>query len=84
MLILSRSELISFRPELFKKKKIEAAVREYLQMWSNGKSRRKLFPGFHPGIYQEIHGNVHSLDPLADYIREGQPIGPWSLDVISS
>ena len=59
------------------------AVRGYVRSWSSGVGRRKLFPGFHPGVYLERHGvSRPRADPLADYLRAGRPRGPWSLEVI--
>ncbi|MFZ5880404.1 MAG: rhamnan synthesis F family protein [Chloroflexota bacterium] len=63
----------------------EEAVGYYVRMWACGIDRRKLFPGFHPGIYAERHGlDDPQADPLADYLRAGQPSGPWRYDVIPS
>ena len=57
----------------------------YVRSWATGISRRKLFPGFHPGIYAERHGiEEPGLDPLASYLRAGLPEGPWRFEVISS
>lgn len=59
-------------------------VRAYVRAWSRRIGRRKPFPGFHPGIYLEKHGvKEHGADPLADYIREGRPRGPWDFDVVT-
>jgi glycosyltransferase involved in cell wall biosynthesis len=62
----------------------EAALR-YVRYCSSGLTHlRKPFPGFHPGIYQEQHGLTQSnANPLADYIRQGQPEGPWLLPLIT-
>lgn len=64
----------------------EALVRcGYVRSWSSGIDRRKPFPGFHPGIYREREGiDAPGIDPLASYIRAGQPDGPWNFDVIRS
>lgn len=57
----------------------------YVRCWGAGISRRKLLPGFHPGIYAEQHGvEEPGLDPLASYLRAGLPEGPWRFEVISS
>lgn len=57
----------------------------YVRSWAAGISRRKPFPGFHPGIYAEQHGvEEPGLDPLASYVRAGLPEGPWRFEVISS
>ncbi|MBW8305984.1 MAG: glycosyltransferase [Thiobacillus sp.] len=60
-------------------------IRGYVRAWASGIGRRKLFPGFHPGIYLEQHGvEKEGVDPLADYLRAGQPDGPWRQPVITS
>lgn len=62
---------------------MELAVRAYVRAWASGIGRRKPFPGFHPGIYLEQHGLVtQGADPFADYVRCGQPEGPWNYPVI--
>lgn len=61
----------------------EGEVRAYVRAWASGVSRRKPFPGFHPGVYLEQHGvAVQGADPLADYLRAGRPDGQWSYPVI--
>lgn len=61
----------------------EDLIREYVRSWASGIGRRKLFPGFHPGIYREQHGlAIDHADPLADYIRAGRPAGPWASAMI--
>ena len=62
---------------------MEEVVREYVRAWASGVDRRKPFPGFHPGVYRELHGlRDQGADPLADYIRSGAPAGEWLLPVI--
>jgi glycosyltransferase involved in cell wall biosynthesis len=62
---------------------VEADVRAYVRAWSSGIDRRKPSPGFDPGIYQEQHGlATDGVDPFADYLRAGQPDGPWNYPVI--
>lgn len=62
----------------------EEAIRGYVRAWACGIGRRKAFPGFHPGIYLEQHGiQTAGADPLADFLRSGQPEGPWLLPVIT-
>lgn len=57
--------------------------RFYVRAWASGLSRRKPFPGFHPGIYLEQHGiAIQGADPFADYLRAGKPVGPWIYPVI--
>ena len=44
---------------------------------------RKPMPGFHPGVYRDIHGVCDErANSFADYIRAGLPKGPWALPVI--
>jgi lipopolysaccharide biosynthesis protein/glycosyltransferase involved in cell wall biosynthesis len=58
-------------------------VRKYVRSWASGVGRQKLFAGFHPGIYAESHGlSGKDGDPLAQYLRAGQPKGPWRVEVI--
>jgi len=62
---------------------LDDAVRLYVRAWASGIKRRKPFPGFHPGIYVEQRGvAIEGADPTADYIRAGQPEGPWNSTVI--
>jgi glycosyltransferase involved in cell wall biosynthesis len=62
----------------------EDPIRRYVRNWASGINRRKLFPGFHPGIFQEQYPQYSSdQDPLACYLRAGQPSGPWKFEVIS-
>ena len=63
----------------------ETLIRAYVRGWASGISRRKPFPGFHPGIYKEQHGiTVDGSDPFADFLKAGQPSGPWNCYVITS
>ncbi|MEJ0095244.1 MAG: rhamnan synthesis F family protein [Methylocella sp.] len=62
----------------------DEVIRTYVRSWGSGVSRRKLFPGFHPGIYVEQHGIVApSINPVADYLRAGRPKGPWNFELIT-
>jgi len=57
-----------------------SAIRRYVRSWSRGVLRRKLFPGFEPGIYQELNSDaVGQHDPLAHFLRAGRPLGPWNI-----
>lgn len=61
------------------------SIQSYLRSWASGVGRRKLFPGFNPGIYLEKHGiSSEFIDPLADYLSSGKPKGSWNFDLISS
>jgi len=65
--------------------KPQEAIQYYVRTWTSGVGRRKLFPGFHPGIFQEQSASTESKgDPLANYLRAGQPDGPWRYEVITS
>ena len=56
----------------------------YVRSWASGLSLRKPLPGFHPGIYRERHGLTRpDADPLADYLRQCRPEGPWLLPLIT-
>ncbi|MFZ5524811.1 MAG: rhamnan synthesis F family protein [Pseudomonadota bacterium] len=86
---ISQSGLIKldyYCPPLFQGMNEEEALRRYVRSWAiRGVWRRKLFPGFHPGIYLEQHGvECADADPLADYLRAGQPQGPWNWGLITS
>ena len=62
---------------------IEDLVLSYVRGWARMVNRRKPFPGFHPGIYQERHGvATQEADPFADYLRAGRPEGSWRYPVI--
>ena len=59
--------------------------RYYVRTWASGIRRRKLFPGFHPGIFLEQSGMCTAgSDPLATYLRAKQPNGPWRYEVLTS
>jgi hypothetical protein len=50
----------------------------YLKAWkSSSLHRRKPFPGFHPGIYQEFNKLPKDYDPFADFLVKNKPDGPW-------
>lgn len=63
----------------------EAAIRwRYLRAWGTGIGRRKPFPGFHPGIYDDAEGVQRIAgDPFAAYLRSGRPAGPWHQDLVT-
>lgn len=57
----------------------------YIRLWASEVRKRKLFPGFHPGIFMEQSELYQTgCDPLANYLRVGQPVGPWQFEVIRS
>jgi glycosyltransferase involved in cell wall biosynthesis len=63
---------------------LEDVVRfAYLRAWSTGIGRRKLFPGFHPGVYALHHDLGQFDDALVDWLRRGRPDGQWMSPVIS-
>ena len=62
-------------------------VRSWRGTWRRGAIGewfpRKPMPGFHPGVYYDLHGVCDDrADPFADYIRASLPEGPWKLPVI--
>jgi glycosyltransferase involved in cell wall biosynthesis len=62
----------------------EEGIKRYFWNWKTGIAPRKPFSGFHPGIYRAAHGLARKgADPLADYLRQGEPQGPWRFPVIS-
>jgi glycosyltransferase involved in cell wall biosynthesis len=85
---ISKSDLIRldyYCPPYLQGMNREEAIWMYVWLWAIGVGRRKLFPGFHPGIYLEQHGVERvGVDPLADYLRAGQPQGPWNFELITS
>lgn len=69
----------------FRNQPEDEAILGYVRAWACGMGQRKPFPGFHPGIYQELNGlDPSGPDPLADYLRKGKPEGPWISQVITS
>ncbi len=45
---------------------------------------RRAIPGFHPGIYQAAHAEaVAGGNPTAEFVRRGEPAGPWKQEVIA-
>ena len=74
-----------FLPPDLKTMPPDEVIRYYVRSWASGIERRKLFPGFHPGIFLDQYRSHESGgDPLANYLRAGQPAGPWRYDVITS
>lgn len=62
----------------------EEALRYYVRTWASNVKPRKLFPGFHPGIYAEQHGlSQPDADPLADYLRAKRPAGAWKYELLT-
>lgn len=60
-----------------------ALHQRYLLSWCSGIRARKPCPGFHPGIYREQQlANGPLRDPLAHWIEQGKPPGPWKLELI--
>jgi len=76
-----------YRPDFYPpkyKREIDAII-HYVRSWRSGVNRWKLFPGFHPGRYLEEYPDIHEKeDPLAHYIRNDMPDGPWKSPVISN
>ena len=58
-------------------------IRHYISAYSSGIRPRKAVPGFHPGVYEE-RNELQGRDPLAHYLANGQPAGPWKLDVVQA
>lgn len=59
------------------------AIRAFVRTWQVGLQLRKPFPGFHPGIYKDLHGiSVLGMNPLADFILNNKPEGEWLSELI--
>ena len=56
-------------------------IRDYLAGWRSGWRPRKPCPGFHPGVYRDHHKGLQ-VDPTVDFIRQGNPDGPWMAEVL--
>jgi len=60
------------------------AIKHYVRSWASGIGRKKLFPGFHPGVYLENFPKIkNTQDPLAHYLQAAEPDGPWKYEIIS-
>jgi glycosyltransferase involved in cell wall biosynthesis len=45
--------------------------------------RRRPCPGFNPRVYAAAKRlGITGVDPLADFVRQGRPAGPWQADVL--
>lgn len=61
------------------------AVRRYVRAWASHVAQRKPFAGFHPGVYRDLNKYEPKFgDPLAHYLRCGQPQGLWRNEVITN
>ena len=78
----SRHDFLSSAPPPFDE--VEIIRWKYVRPWNAGFDRRKVFPGFHPGVYQELRGDGATSDPVLAYLAAGSPDGPWLHEVISS
>jgi glycosyltransferase involved in cell wall biosynthesis len=59
-------------------------LRTYVRAWASGVEKRKIFPGFHPGIFADRFGDFRpGQDPLAAYLQAGRPVGPWVFEMIT-
>lgn len=65
---------------------IDQFIRLYVDESAGCGGFRCPFPGFHPGIYRNAHPELNEppfINPLAHFIRGGEPAGPWLLDIIN-
>ncbi len=71
----------------------EATIVRYLTIgaargWSTLRAKdhrfRRPSPGFNPRIYAAAHASrlAGGIDPLADFVRRGKPVGPWQTNVL--
>lgn len=59
-------------------------LRMHGRSWASNIKERRLFPGFHPAVFAEQSGDYTiGEDPLASYLRAGQPAGPWAHEVLT-
>ena len=78
------------RPDFFLPPRVqriapEDPIRYFVRNWASKIERRKPFPGFHPMIFSEKYEpQEREGNPLANYLRAGQPEGPWRYEVITS
>jgi len=55
---------------------------EYLRIYSTGFLQRKPMPGFHPGVYAEMHPDGQG-DPFLHFIKNKRPAGTWLSEVLT-
>jgi len=62
----------------------EAAISYLLAFWAAARTSGRPSPGFHPQIYAQHHPQILEahINPLADFIRQEEPAGPWLHRVI--
>ena len=63
----------------------DECVKNFVRESAGGENLRCPFPGFHPGIYRNANPELNDppfVNPFAHYLRNGQPPGPWLLDII--
>ncbi|MEJ7745164.1 MAG: rhamnan synthesis F family protein [Luteimonas sp.] len=63
---------------------VEVIRWKYVRPWTAGFDHVKPFPGFHPGIYDELQPQGTQPEPMTHYLRAGLPDGPWHHEVIAS
>jgi len=62
----------------------DETLRTYVRAWASGVEKRKVFPGFHPGIYADKSPAYRlKQDPLASFLQNGRPVGPWVTEVLT-
>ncbi len=64
----------------------ETCIKSFVRESAGFGGTRCPFPGFHPGIYRRAHPELNAppfVNPLAHFIRSGEPKGPWLLDIIT-
>lgn len=71
----------------------ETTIHRYLALWSargceapvkHDPYLRRPAPGFNPRIYAAAHHEClpYKADPFADFVRRGEPSGPWQMTVL--
>ncbi len=84
--VIEENEILNFDfflPPAWSALSYKKAVRAFVRTWRSGIDMRKPFPGFHPGIYEDLHGiSQAGNNPLVAFIQAGKPEGPWLCDLI--
>ncbi len=64
--------------------KMEDIIRHYVRSYASNHFQRKLFPGFHPGIFKESCPSYKpGSDALVQYLKANKPSGRWRTKVIT-
>jgi len=59
----------------------ECLAREYLRIYATGFQQRKPMPGFHPGVYAQMHPDCQG-DPFVHFLKNNRPTGQWLTEIL--